>query len=103
MGLIIGGVPPNDLILDGHSVSLYAGGSPPTKVWPTVKPVVQITLGSGTQARDQFRAALTARGLDYTTVTELPFDIELVGSGAALQLFRGCHALTSVPPLIRRR
>ena len=78
MGLIIGGVSARDLILDGQSVSLYVGGSPPTKVWPT-RETVQITLGVGQQARDQFRAALSARGLDYRTVTEIPFDIELVG------------------------
>lgn len=36
MGLIIGGVSASDLILDGSSVSLYVGGSPPVKVWPTI-------------------------------------------------------------------
>lgn len=97
MGLIIGGVSAHDLILDGSSVSLYVGGSPPVKVWPT-RETVQITLGHGMEARDQFRAALTARGLDYTTVTELPFNIELVGSGNAQHLFYGCSALTSIPP-----
>ena len=35
MGLILGGASASDLILDGHSVSLYVGGSPPVKVWPT--------------------------------------------------------------------
>lgn len=35
MGLIIGGVSAHDLILDGSSVSLYAGGNPPVKLWPT--------------------------------------------------------------------
>ena len=98
MGLIIGGVSAHDLILDGSSVSLYVGGSPPAKVWPS-SGVVQITLGAGFAARDQFRAALTARGLDYTTITEVPFDIELVGTGGAIQLFRGCASLATVPPL----
>ena len=83
--------------MDGHSVSLYVGGNPPTKVWPTWE-TVQITLGTGMEARDQFRAALAARGLDYETVTELPFDIELVGSGNAQHLFYGCSKLTSIPP-----
>ena len=98
MGLIIGGVSAHDLILDGSSVSLYVGGSPPAKIWPTWE-TVQITLGAGFAARDQFRAALTARGLDYTTITEVPFDIELVGTGEAIQLFRGCGALTTISPL----
>ena len=99
MGLILSGVSASDLILDGQSVSLYVGGNPPTKVWPT-RETVQITLGDGFQARDEFRAALTARGLDYATITEVPFDIELVGgNGNAQHLFFGCHKLTSVPPL----
>lgn len=99
MGLMGGGVSARDLILDGQSVSLYVGGNPPIKVWPT-RETVQITLGDGFQARDEFRAALTARGLDYTTITEVPFDIELVGgNGNAQHLFFGCHKLISVPPL----
>lgn len=102
MGLIIGGVSARDLILDGHSVSLYAGGSPPVKVWPTsevVVEVVQITLGSLYQARDQLRAALSDRGLGYQTVTEIPFEIELVGSGSARNMFDGCSSLTHAPAL----
>ena len=85
--------------MDGQSVSLYVGGNPPTKVWPTTRETVQITLGVGMQARDQFRAALTARGLDYTMITEVPFDIELVGTGSAQYMFYDCSSLTYVPAL----
>lgn len=99
MGLILGGVSPQDLILDGQPVSLWVGGNPPVKVWPTV---VQITLGTGMQARDQFRAALADFGLNYQTVEEVPFEIEMVGSGSAQHLFEGCFALTSVPNLDTR-
>ena len=99
MGLIIGGVSAHDLILDGHSVPLYIGGSPPVKVWPTSGEVVQITLGTGTQARDQLRAALSDRGLAYQTVTEIPFDIELVGTGSCQYMFNGCTSLTHVPDM----
>lgn len=98
MGLILSRVSARDLILDGQSVSLYVGGSPPVKVWPT-KEVVQITLGTGFQARDQFLAALSARGLDYKTVTEIPFDIELVGTGSAQNMFMTCSALTKAPAM----
>ena len=42
---------------------------------------------------------MTARGLDYLTVTEIPFDIELVGSGSAQNMFFGCSSLTHVPDL----
>lgn len=97
MGIIIGGVSALDLILDSQSVSLYVGGNPPTKVWPTIRETVQITLGPGFQARDQLRAALSARGLDYRTVEKIPFDIELLGSGSAQYMFFGCSSLTSVP------
>jgi hypothetical protein len=60
---------------------------------------VRITLGTGTQARDQLRAALTDRGLDYSTVTEIPFEIALVGTGSTQSMFKGCSALTSVPAM----
>ena len=81
--------------MDGLTLlEVYVGSE---KIWPT-RETVQITLGDGFAARDAFRAALAARGLDYATVTELPFDIELVGSGNAQLLFYGCSALTSIPP-----
>ena len=101
MGLVIGGVSARDLVMDGHSVSLYVGGSPPVKVWPAspASEVVQITLGTGYQARNQFRAALLDRGLAYQTVQELPFEIELVGTGVAWSMFYGCSSLTHVPAL----
>ena len=82
--------------MDGLTLlEVYVGSQ---KVWPTTD-AVQITLGTSAQARDQFRAALTARGLDYQTVTEIPFGIELVGTGSARDMFRGCAALTSVPDM----
>lgn len=98
MGLIIGGVSPHDLILDGKSVSLYVGGSPPVKVWPT-RETVQITLGPGYEAQSQLRAALADYGLDYQTVEEIPFEIELVGTGSASDMFAGCSSLTTVPEM----
>ena len=61
--------------------------------------VVQITLGTSNQARDALRAALADRGMDYQTVTEIPFEIELVGSGSARAMFFGCSSLTYVPDM----
>lgn len=61
--------------------------------------VVQITLGAGTEANVQLRATLSGRGLDYQTVTEIPFEIELVGSGSARGMFNGCSSLTYVPDM----
>ena len=68
------------------------------KIWPT-RETVQITLGTGLQARDQLRAALADWGLDFQTVTEIPFDIELVGTGSAAEMFDSCAALTTVPDM----
>lgn len=60
---------------------------------------VQITLGSDLEARDQFRAALSDRGYNYQTIKYIPFEIELVGSGSARELFRDCSSLKSAPDL----
>ena len=85
---------------------MYVGSTPVTavyvgaeKIWPTVKEVVQITLGTGLEARNQLRAALTARGLNFQPVTEIPFDIELVGSGSAQLMFTNCSSLTHAPEM----
>lgn len=86
------------VIFNGREPEVWLGGTPPVKVWPSHN-VVDIALGNGFAARDQFRAALTARGMDFATVTELPFDINLTGSGGTTHLFQGCRALTSIPPL----
>lgn len=65
----------------------------------TIDNAVQITLGADLEARDQLRAALTGRGLDHTTVKWIPFDIKLVGTGSARELFRGCAALMLAPDM----
>lgn len=84
-----------ELYLGDRRGELYLGDQPVL----TYRETVRITLGSLYQARDQFRAALTERGLGYQTVTEIPFDIELVGSGSARNMFYGCAALTHVPDM----
>lgn len=66
---------------------------------PPITGTVQITLGPDLEARDQLRAALADRGLDYTTVTEIPFEIALYGEGSARDMFRLCAALTTVPDM----
>ena len=96
MALTVGGTPVNAVYVGSTPVTaVYVGAE---KIWPTID-VVRITLGTGAQAQDQFRAALTERGLSYQTVTEVPFDIELVGTGSARSMFWGCSALTSVPDM----
>ena len=82
---------------------VYVGSTPVPEVYVGSKLVwsatVQITLGTGFEARDQFRAALTERGLDHATITEVPFEIELVGTGSAQNMFESCWELESVPNL----
>ena len=96
VGLNVGNLPVKQVYVGSTPVTaVYVGAE---KIWPS-RDVVDIPLGAGFVARDAFRAALTARGLDFATVTELPFDINLTGSGDALHLFYGCHSLTTVPPL----
>ncbi len=81
--------------------AVYVGSTPVREVYVGSKMVwsatVQIILGTGREARDQLRAALSDRGLDYRTVQEIPFDIELAGSGSAQNMFQGCAALTHAP------
>ena len=96
MALTVGGTPVKSVYVGSTPVeAVYVGSE---KVWPTIE-VVQITLGADLEARDQFRAALADRGLDYRTVTEIPFNIELVGTGSARDMFRGCVALASAPEM----
>lgn len=94
VGLNVGNLPVKQVYVGSTPVkAMYVGSK---LVWSAT---VQITLGTGVEARDQFRAALSARGLGYQTVTEIPFDIELVGSGSARNMFQDCSALTTVPDM----
>ena len=96
VGLNVGNLPVKQVYVGSTPVrEVYIGSE---RIW-TAKEVVQITLGTGTEARDQFQAALSARGLGYQTVTKIPFDIELVGSGSAQYMFHSCSELTSVPAM----
>ena len=72
-----------------------------SKGW-TVTPFVDeavITGTSGTEARDSFRSALAARGLDYKTVKTVPFFLDTSQVTNMRSMFIGCAALTSVPEM----
>lgn len=97
VALTVGATPVKSVYVGSTPVTAVYVGS--TLVWQAVKEVVQITMGTGTQARDQFRAALAERGLGHATITEIPFEIELVGTGSAREMFQGCAALTTVPAM----
>ena len=45
-------------------------------VYRSALPVVVINGTSGTQSRDQFRAACVQYGTTYSTVTQLPFQLD---------------------------
>ena len=66
---------------------------------PDPRPVVTITGTSTYESRDQFRAACTAYGINYETVTVLPFQLDTSNATRTDTIFYGCAALTSVPAL----
>ena len=72
-----------------------------SKGW-TVTPLIEevvITGTSGTEARDSFRSALTARGLDYRTVETVPFLLDTSNVKSMQSMFSDCSSLTSVPDI----
>lgn len=74
-----------------------------SKGW-TVTPFVDeeevvITGTSSGEARDSFRAALSARGLNYATVKTVPFFLDTSNVTNMRSMFSGCAALTSVPAM----
>ena len=53
-------------------------------------------------AQNWLRATVKKYGLDYTTVTELPFDIDSRNATNMFYMFSYCSALTSVPAMDTR-
>ena len=71
------------------------GGYPESREPGVVQ--IDMAVGNTLTARDQLRAALVDYGTTYDTVTELPFRIEIVGTGNSLfDLFSGCQSLRHV-------
>lgn len=62
-------------------------------------PVVTLTGQGSGGSRDQFRAACTQYGVDYATMTELPFLLDTSASANLSNLFRDCAYLKTVPPM----
>lgn len=52
--------------------------------------------------RNDFRVLLGEYGLDYTTVRELPFDLDTSQVTRMFAMFHGCSSLVSVPDLNTR-
>lgn len=68
-------------------------------VYTSMDTVVILDNGIALGARNQFRAALTDYGLDYRTVTKLPFRLDTSNVTNTYYMFDGCSSLTSVPDL----
>ncbi|MDN6440477.1 MAG: DUF285 domain-containing protein [Acidipropionibacterium jensenii] len=96
MALNVGSLPVAGVYAGSTEVQkVYVGA---VLVWEN-RETVTITGTSGTQARDSFRAALSARGLDYGTVTEIPFLLDTSNVTNMDSMFYNCKALTSVPDM----
>ncbi|WP_238525947.1 DUF285 domain-containing protein [Corynebacterium nuruki] len=71
-------------------------------VWDRGSNIETVTIvnnGEILEAQSQFRAALTARGLDYKTVTTVPFRLDISQVKSLNAMFFGCSALTTVPEM----
>lgn len=73
--------------------AVIAGGK--TAWVPTLKITSTTTYG----AQGQLRLQLSRMGLDYATITEIPFEIDVKGSTSLTSLFEGMANL-STPPLL---
>lgn len=73
----------------------YADAPPPV---PLVMPASTSVYG----ARDWLRSTLSERGLDYRTVTEIPFAIDSSRVTGMTSMFQGCSKLEKAPVLDTR-
>lgn len=73
----------------------YAGAPPPV---PLAMPASTSVYG----ARDWLRSTLSERGLDYQTVTEIPFAIDSSRVTGMTAMFQGCSKLEKAPALDTR-
>ena len=97
MGLNVGNLPVKQVYVGSTPVkAVYVGSE---LVWSATVQITLSTVENNMDARDQLRAALSARGLNFGTVTEIPFEIKLVGTGSTEQLFQNCYALTTAPEM----
>ena len=69
---------------------------------PPLVPLVMPASTSTYGARDWLRARLSERGLDYQTVTEIPFGIDSSRVTGMTSMFQGCSGLKKAPALDTR-
>lgn len=76
--------------------AIYVGSK---QVWTSKKPTEVLPNRTGFGTRDDFRALLGRYGLDYTTVTELPFNLDTSQVTDMRGMFSNCRSLVSAPDL----
>ena len=74
-------------------------GSAAVEVWAAVPTVTLTTAGGVLGPYNQFRAALADYGVDFETMTELPFQLDVSKTFNLSDLFFGCSALAVIPDL----
>ena len=98
MPISLGSVPVKTAYLGATPLKAIYLGS--TQVWSFIKPTEVLpsnTAVNGT--RDDFRTLLTKYGLNYTTVRELPFNLDTSQVTNMYAMFSGCSSLVSVPDM----
>lgn len=75
------------------------GASIDTKSVDVELPVLALTGTTGTDSMNQFRNALTALGLNYTTIEKVPFELDVSQATSLRSLFYQCGKLKEVPPM----
>ena len=104
-GIKIGSAPVKRVVLgDGAGGKtlkrvVLGDGSAGTVLWQN-KPVVVINNASNPDV--QLRKAVAAYGLDYRTVTELPFDLDTSAATSLNDMFSSCRGLKTIPPMDTR-
>ena len=100
MGLYVGSTPVTGVYVGSTPVTgIYAGTSVGYDLIWQPGDMVRITGTVDNESRDQFRQALTDRGLDYTTITEVPFRMNTSKATNLRFLFDGCVNLVTAPEL----
>ena len=96
MALNVGSLPVTGVYAGSTEVQQVYVGT--VLVWEN-RETVTITGTQPWEAQDNLRAALTDRGLDYRTVTEIPFALDTSQVTTMNEMFSGCYGLTTVPQM----
>ncbi|MGP5147161.1 BspA family leucine-rich repeat surface protein [Corynebacterium variabile] len=101
MSITINGSGVDSVHIDGETIgSIWVDGA---QVWSSApkREVVKINNAHGylSGPGGDLGAAIKAHGLDYKTMTELPFDLDTSGVTDMMNMFYGCAALKTIPEM----